>query len=450
LNSRRSALPASSGEWHRRVWSLAGPIIIANMSVPLVGAVDTAVVGHLPDPVYIGAVALGAVLFSFIFWGFAFLRMGTTGFVAQAFGVDDLAEVRLSMARALLLASVFGVLLVILQLPIATVALHFLDSSAQQQQLTYDYYSVRIWSAPATLANYAILGTLIGIQNTRMALLLQLLLNGINVTLDLIFVLGFDWNVKGVALASLLGEYSAAGLGLWLLLRMLKPDGGSWYLPRLLALRPFKAMLRVNLNILIRTLCLSFAWFYFTASGARLGEVTLAANAVLMHLINIMAYGLDGFAHAAEALAGSAYGARNRSAFRAAIKISSVWALAVSIIYCLLYALAGPYIIAAITSIEAVRTQALDYLPWVMVLPLISVWSFQLDGIFIGTIHTVEMRNAMILSLAGFLAAVALLLPVLANHGLWLALSVLMILRALTLAWYYPRIEQALDNQRKN
>jgi MATE family multidrug resistance protein len=231
---------------------------------------------------------------------------------------------------------------------------------------------------------------------------------------------------------------------------MLKPDGGSWYLPRLLALRPFKAMLRVNLNILIRTLCLSFAWFYFTASGARLGEVTLAANAVLMHLINIMAYGLDGFAHAAEALAGSAYGARNRSAFRAAIKISSVWALAVSIIYCLLYALAGPYIIAAITSIEAVRTQALDYLPWVMVLPLISVWSFQLDGIFIGTIHTVEMRNAMILSLAGFLAAVALLLPVLANHGLWLALSVLMILRALTLAWYYPRIEQALDNQRKN
>jgi MATE family multidrug resistance protein len=207
-------------------------------------------------------------------------------------------------------------------------------------------------------------------------------------------------------------------------------------------------MLRVNLNILIRTLCLSFAWFYFTASAAKLGEVALAANSILLHFINIMAFGLDGFAHAAEALAGSAYGAGKRSAFRAAVRVTSIWALAVSAVYCLIYALCGSYIIAAITSIEAVRMEAALYLPWIMILPLISVWSFQLDGIFIGTIRTGEMRNAMILSLAGFLVAVSVLLPLWGNHGLWLALTILMILRALTLALYYPRIEQAIEQRR--
>lgn len=410
------------------------------MSVPLVGLVDTAVVGHLPDPVYIGAVALGAILFSFIFWSFSFLRMSTTGFIAQAYGADDFPEVITCLARALLLGLVLGLCIVLLQTPVASVAMYFLDASDTQKSLTLDYYFVRIWSAPATMANYAVLGALIGLQHTRAALLLQLLLNGVNISLDLLFVTVLDWNVKGVALASLIAEYSAALAGLWVLFRILKPEDGCWRFKPILAARAIKAMLRVNLDILIRTLCLSFAWFYFTVSSAKLGEVTLAANAVLMHFQNVMAFGLDGFAHAAEALAGNAYGARKRSAFHTAVKVSTLWALVVALLYCLIYGLGGSYIIAWITSIETVQNEALYYLPWMVISPLISVWSFQLDGIFIGTIRTSEMRNAAIISLAGYLLAVNILLPLWGNHGLWLALIVIMILRAATLAFYYPRI----------
>ena len=426
------------------MWSLAAPIILANMSVPLVGLVDTAVVGHLPDPVYIGAVALGAVIFSFLYWGFGFLRMGTTGFVAQSFGAGDTTEVGRILVRALILALVFGAGLVLLQHPIGLLSFWALQGGHELESLAADYYRVRIWSAPAALANYAVLGCLIGLHNTRAALILQLVLNLTNVCLDLLFVLHFEWGVKGVAAASVISEYLAFAVGVIVIRSNLNRIGTGLVRHRILDKDKIKALLHVNFNIFIRTLCLVFAFAYFTAKGTYFGETVLAANAVLLHFQHILAYGLDGFAHAVEALAGSAYGARDKKAFRSAAYYTTLWALVLAGIYTLVYGLLGMQITRILTSIDAVQIVVADYMPWILILPLISVWSFQLDGIFVGTTRTVEMRNAMIVSLAVYLGSVWIMVPILGNHGLWLSLVVFMLVRTLTLGMKLPSIAEAL------
>lgn len=414
------------------------------MSVPLVGAVDTAVVGHLPDPVYIGAVALGAVIFNFIFWGFGFLRMGTTGFVAQAYGNSDATEIRSTLARGLLLAGVLGLAIVVLQIPIGALAFWAFEGGTELESVAASYYGIRVWSAPAALANYAVLGCLIGMQNTRAALVLQLVLNVSNVLLDLAFVLGFGWGVAGVAIASLVSEYLALAFGWWLVRANFQRIGGEWNRDHILYAPRVRALLHVNLNIFVRTLSLIAAFFYFTAMGTRLGEVTLAANAVLLHLHYFVSYGLDGFAHAAEALAGSAYGARQRAAFRAAVKATTVWALIIAVAYSMVYAAFGHLIIGIITGIETVRLAAADYLPWVLLLPIVSVWSYQFDGIYIGTTHPVEMRNSMLLSFLTYIVASWLLIPLWHNHGLWLSFMIFMAMRGITLGLWFPRIERSI------
>ena len=418
--------------------------MLSNVSVPLVGIVDTAVVGHLPNATFIGAVALGAVVFSFLYWGFGFLRMGTTGLVAQDMGARDFDELRATLTRSLILALSLGLAILALRNPAGELAFWALDGSAMVEGFAKQYYAVRVFAAPATLVNYVILGFAIGVQNTRAALALMLLLNITNVLLDLLFVMGFGWGVEGVAAASVISEYTAALFGLLLMRQMLSRLGGRWQPYRLFDRHRLKTLLGVNLNIFIRTLCLLFAFFHFTSTGAKLGDIILAANAVLMHLFTFMAYSLDGFAHAVEALAGSAYGARNRWAFVSAVRASTACAFLVSIVYCVVYAGFGSSIVALITGIAEVRTTAGEYLPWLVVAPVVSVWSFQLDGIFVGTTRAVAMRNAMLVSLAVFLAAVWLLLPLWGNHGLWAALIVLMGTRAITLGIWFPRIVRDL------
>jgi len=413
--------------------------------VPLVGAVDTAVVGHLPDPIYIGAVALGAIIFNFLFWGFGFLRMGTTGFVAQAYGAGDIDEVRATLARALLLAVGLGVVVVVLQFPIGLFVFWAFSGSVELESLANSYYAIRVWSAPATLANYAILGCLIGIQNTRAVLALQLVLNITNVLLDLLFVLALGWGVQGVALASVISEFVALAFASWLVMRNFNRLGGQWARSRIVDISKLKALLHVNINIFIRTLCLIFAFSYFIAIGTKMGEITLAANAVLLHLQHFLAYGLDGFAFAVESLAGSAYGARNRGAFRTAVRVTTIWALIVAGLFTVLYAVLGTSIISVITGIEPVRLAAADYLIWLLVSPVLSVWSYQLDGIFIGATRSVEMRNGMVLSLLVYLLAIWLFVPLLGNHGLWLSLMIFMVTRAITLGLWYPRIERSMQ-----
>ena len=429
---------------HRKVWLLAGPIILSNISVPLVGAVDTAVVGHLPEPQAIGAVALGALIFSFLYWGFGFLRMGTTGFIARAYGAGDWHLLSDTLVRVLLLALGLGLLSIAAGWPLIDFALFLLESSAAVEGLAADYAHIRIWSAPAVLCVYVVTGIFFGMQNMRAAFVLQLMLNMINMLLDLLFVLGFGWGVEGVALASLIAEYLAMFFGLYLLRGQLRLALQRYDRARLLDRKALLRLFHANGNIFVRTLCLLFAFSYFTARGAQQGEVILAANAILLHLQSIMAHGLDGFATAAEALTGSAYGAGKRRLFRRAVVLTSFWAAFIALLTGLVYLVFGETIIGFFTSIEAVADTALRYLPWMVAAPIISIWSFQLDGIFIGTGHTREMRNAMIVSLLAYLALLQWTIPVYGNHGLFLGLAVFMLIRALSLLFYFPGIEAAI------
>jgi MATE family multidrug resistance protein len=444
MTEPRGALEVS----HRKVWVLAGPIILSNVSQPLVGAVDTAVVGHMPGPEAIGAVALGALIFNFLYWGFGFLRMGTTGFVARYFGIGDWRELSDTLLRVLILALVLGLLTIVLGRAIIDLALYLIDSSAEVEGLAADYAGIRLWSAPAVLCVYAFTGVFIGLHDTRSAFLLQLLLNITNVLLDLLFVLGFDWGVKGVAFASLLAEYLAFAGGLYLLRHQISRALAGYDRVRLFERSALARLFSANGNIFVRTLCMLFAFSYFTAQGAKQGEIVLAANAILMHLQSIMAYGLDGFAHAVEAMAGSAYGAGRRQHFRRAIVLTGAWGLGVALLAGLLYYLFGESIIALFTSIDAVTATALVYLPWIVASPLVSIWSFHLDGIFIGTGHTREMRNAMIVSVLAYLAVLQWSLPAWGNHGLFFGLLAFMVLRAATLLFYYPGIEAAMAARR--
>ncbi len=423
---------------------LAGPIILSNISVPLVGAVDTAVVGHLPEPQSIGAVALGALIFSFLYWGFSFLRMGTTGFIAQAYGAGDWKGLSDTLLRVLLLAPLLGLFTIVIGWPLIDLILYLIDSSAGVEALAADYSHIRIWSAPAVLCLYAFTGIFIGMHNTRAAFILQLILNISNVLLDLLFVLGFNWGVEGVALASVLAEYLAMLCGFYLLRTQIRIAIGHFNRARLLARDALVKLFAANSNIFIRTLCLLFAFSYFTAKSASQGEVILAANAILLHLQSIMAYGLDGFAHAVEALAGSAYGAGRQRVFRRAVWLTSFWGAVIALLAGLVYFVFGDAIINLFTSIDAVADTASRYLPWMVIAPILSVWSFQLDGIFIGTGHTRAMRNAMIFSLVAYLLLLQLTIPMFGNHGLYFGLAIFMLIRALSLLFYFPGIEAAI------
>jgi MATE family multidrug resistance protein len=435
---------------HRRVWALAGPIIISNISVPLVGAVDTAVVGHLPEPDSIGAVALGALIFTFLFWGFGFLRMGTTGFIARAYGANDQQALSDTLLRVLLLAVILGAVVILLGYPLIQLALYLLDSSDSIESLAESYATIRIWSAPATLSIYVLTGIFIGLQNMRYVFVLQLVMNIINVLLDLLFVLGFDMGVEGVALATLIAEYLAALLGFWLLRKPLSKAYKNLNWTRLLERNAILALMKANGDIFVRTLCLVFSFGYFTAQSASMGDVILAANSILMHLQSILAYALDGFAHAAEALVGSAYGAGKQQQFKRAVKLTTVWGLVSALLISLIYWLFGGLILQLFTNIDAVLLSATTYLPWTIIAPVVSIWSFQLDGIFIGTGYTREMRNAMIFSMLVYLGLLVILVPALGNHGLFLSISLFMVVRALTLGYYYPRIVNAMDYKKSD
>jgi len=428
---------------HGKVWRLAGPIILSNVSVPLLGIVDTAVMGHLDQAFYIGAVAVGAMIFTYVYWGFGFLRMGTTGLVAQAFGAKDTGEVRAILGRALLLAAVLALAIFALQWPLINGALWFIEASAKVEDLARVYFDIRIYAAPAALANYAVLGWLLGLQRAKSALMLQVFMNGVNIVLDITFVMGLGWGVEGVALATVISEYAAAGVGLLLAARALKVMGGRWSRTLLLDAARLKRLLTVNGDIFIRTLCLVTAFAYFTSQGAKMGDELLAANAVLMNFQLFVGYALDGFAFAAEALIGAAVGGGNRRQLTDAVRATTIWAAISAVVFSAVYWIAGPAIIAAITDIAEVRAEAGRYLWWAIASPLVSVWSFQLDGIYIGATRTKAMRNGMIMSLAAFLIGVWILVPLWGNHGLWLAFYGFMIMRALTLLVPYPALVRA-------
>ena len=413
--------------------------MLSNVSTPLLGAVDTAVVGQIADPAYIGAVALGSLVFTFVFWAFGFLRMGTTGLTAQARGAGDTVELAASLGRALLIALAAGLALIALQWPIREIAFALIDGSPRVEALARSYVDIRIWAAPATFANYALLGWFIGLGRTDIGLVLQLVLNLTNMALDVLFVLGLGWDVRGVALGTVLAEIAAAAVGLVLALRHLRSLGAPWSWSRLLQGVALKRTLVVNGDIMVRSLALIFVFVWFMAQGASQGDVRLAANAVLMQFISVSAYFLDGLAFAAEALIGQAIGAGRRSSFARAARLTTWWAAGLAALVSLLLALLGGPCIDLLTVDPGVRAAAREYLPWAAGAPLLGVWAFQLDGIFIGATRTADMRRAMLVSLAIFLVAWWLLQPF-GNHGLWAALYVHYLARAATLSCYYPAL----------
>ena len=436
--------PPADGE-HRRVWRIAGPIILSNVSVPLLGAVDTAVVGHLDSPVYLGGVAIGTLIFNYVYWGFGFLRMGTTGLAAQALGVRDGQEIWATLHRGFVIAAVLSALVIALQVPVVGVALWLVDASVPVEALAGEYFRIRIWAAPAALANYVVLGWLIGLQRAGSALTIQVFMNGLNVVLDLVFVIGFGWDVKGVALASALSEYTAIVLGLFLCVRVLRAERAQRNATVLWDVMRFRRLAAINGDIFIRTLFLISAFAVFTAQAAEMGDAVLAANALLLNFQMFLSYALDGFAHAASALVGGAAGARDRTAFRRSVVVSTLWAAGTALVFIVVYASAGRLIIDVLTGLQDVRHESYVYLPWLIASPLISVWSFQLDGIYIGATETRLMRNTMVLSFLGYVGALALLVPAYGNHGLWAALMFFMALRGITLAVPYPAIERRIE-----
>ena len=429
---------------YNRIWALSWPTILSNLTVPMLGAVDTAVMGHLPDPAYVGGVAVGSMIFSFLYWGFGFLRMGTTGFVAQARGREDGDEIRAILARALLVGLMAAIVLMVAQLPLRLGATGILEAAPDVEALAGTYFDTRIWGAPATLANYAVLGWLLGMQYARAALAIQVVINGLNAALDICFVVELGWGVEGVALATVIAQYTGAVLGLALITLRLKGIPGVWSRDRIMNLAELGALFRVSRDIFLRTLAMIFAWSLLTWMGARLGTTVLAANALLMIFQSFLAHGLDGFAHATSALVGEAVGAKNHKALRATVIAATLMAACVATAYALLYGLFGTYLLALLTDIPELRAFAGDYLIWMVISPILSVWAYQLDGIFIGATRAREMRNAMLASVAVYTAALFTLPGLLGNHGLWASVMIFMVVRALTLLIFYPRVERTL------
>ena len=427
---------------YSEAWRLAWPLIVSNLSIPLLGITDTAVVGHLPAPQYLGAVAIGAVVFNVLYFAFGFLRMGTTGLTAQAYGRGDGEELRAGLGRALLLALLIAALMLIAGAGVVRAAAVIFDPSPKVGPELATYLRVRLLGAPAGLANMVLLGWLLGMQNARGPMALLLVANGVNVALDLLFVLGFGWGVAGVAAATVAAEYGGAGLGLWLALRRLRHLPGAWSWQAIGRRAAFVRLLAVNRDILLRSLCLEAAFLTFTALSSREGELILAANAVLLNFLTFAAFGLDGFAHAAEAMVGRHAGAGVRAGVRAATAANLALALVLALILALAFALGGRPAIALMTGLAPVRATALTYLPYLIALPPVAVFAFLFDGVFIGATRTAEMRNGMALALIVFLLAAWSLPPWLGNHGLWLAMLLLMAARGLWLGLLYWRLER--------
>ncbi len=424
---------------HGRVIRIAGPIVLSNATVPLLGAVDTAVIGQLGEAAPLGAVGIGAVILTTLYWAFGFLRMSTSGLAAQAQGAGDLPERSAVLLRALIIGGVAGLVLVAAQTLLVSAAFSLAPASSEVETLARQYLSIRIWGAPATIALYALTGWLVGLERTRGVLILQLWQNGLNIGLDLWFVLGLGWGVPGVAAATLIAEWTGLVLGLWLARDAFGPVLRS-ALARLGDRAALRLLFAASRDIMGRTVLLQMSFTRFVFLGARFGDVTLAANQVLMQFLEITAYALDGFAFAAEALIGQAVGARSPVGVRRAARLCMQWGVGGAVVLALVFGLAGPAIIDLMTTAPEVRTTARDYLPWLVAAPLIGVAAWIYDGIFIGAMLTGDMLRAMIVAVAIYGVALALLITAFGNHGLWGALMVLNGVRTVAMWRLYPKV----------
>ncbi|MBR7888180.1 MATE family efflux transporter [Marinomonas sp. A79] len=423
---------------------MAWPPMVANITTPLLGLVDTAVVGHLGTATHLAAVAIGASIFSFLFWAFGFLRMGSTGLTAQALGQDDQRRVRELLLQSVLMGVFIGLMLIAFRAPIIDLAMTLMEPSAEVEPWARLYCEARIFSAPAVLAGYALMGWFFGVQYSKGPLWMLLVINIANMVLDYAAVYGLGMASDGVAWATVLSHYIGvlvAGVLAW---HKLKCFSGHVPLRALAKWREYIALVQVNRYLFVRTILLLLVMMFFTAQGARQGDSILAANAVLLTFLMIISNALDGFAFSVEALCGEYYGRKDKANFKKVIRLSTYWALLAALILMLIFWLSGNQIIALLTSVQSVRDDAALYLPWLIFFPLLGIWSFMLDGIFIGTTSVKQMQNTMILCVLGVFFPLWFMTQGLGNHGLWLSQAVLFIARAVTLYWCY------LQNMKKD
>ncbi len=426
----------------REFWLLAGPMIISNVSVALLGLVDTAVVGHLDSAVYLGGVAIGSVVFDFLYWGMGFLRMGTTGFIAQIHGQKDANAMRTTLGQSLLIGFGLAMLILLFQLPIIRTGLYLLDGSDEVKYYAAIYCHWMIWGAPALIALFSINGFLLGMQNAISTLKLAIIVNSINIVLDIVFVVGLEMDVRGVALATVIAQYTGVLIGLWFVRKELRKHPGHWLFDQIIHVEKLKRFLSLNNDIFIRTICLILVFAFFTREGARHGDLILAANSILMKFYLLMALALDGFNHAAEALVGKAVGSRNKAIFNLSVHLALKWSLVFGTAFTGFYWLAGEWLISMMTDLPIVGETATTYLPWMIAMPLVSIWCFLLDGVFIGATRGAEMRNSMLACTFVFFLPLWYLFQDLGNHGLWLAFTIFILVRGITLGMYYYFIDK--------
>jgi MATE family multidrug resistance protein len=428
-----------------QVFSIAGPAMVANLTTPLIGIVSTIAIGRLGDATLLGGVAIASVIFDCLFWLFAFLRMGTVAFTAQSLGAGETQELRAILVRGFIVAALVGVGLIVLQIPLAAILLGAMGGSDGVTRAAKIYFTIRIWSAPLALANYVVLGWLIGQARASRALSIQIAINLINMAATVLLVLVLDAGIAGAAIAAVIAEAAGLGLGILIAYRLTQ---GKLDVPRatLFDRTKLMRMLAVNRDIMIRTASLIAVWLFFAAQGARSGDVALAANAVLNNFLLISAFFLDGLANAAEQLCGRAYGARDRTAFISATRLVILWGFAFALAVTAAFALFGPILIDIMTASEDVRRSARDYLGFVVMAPILGVFAFAFDGIYIGSTWARDMRNLMMVSLVLFLAA-WLALRSFGNAGLWGALLVHYAARGGLQALRYPALVRASFKQ---
>lgn len=426
---------------NKQILHLAIPNIISNITIPLLSSVDTAVMGHLESPVYLGAIALGSMIFNFIYWGFGFLRMGTTGLTAQAYGAKNSSEISSILFRSVILSIVFGAVLILLQFPIAELSFYLIEGSKDVEANASNYFYIRIFAAPATLVLYSIHGWFLGMQNAKYPLYVSLFVNFLNIVLNLMFVYQFNMKVEGVALGTLLAQYSGVIFSIFLMKKSYKKYIKHFILESIIDKVKLKKFFQVNSDIFFRTLLLIYVMSFFTAKSAEMSDKILAANFILMQLWLIISYGVDGFAFAAESLTGKYFGAKNRKMLIKTIKYSFSWGLSLGFSLSLIYLFFGREIITLYTSQQEVINAAMSFIIWIVISPLINSVSFIWDGIYFGATATKPILSSMIVStLIFFLPVYYLTNELLGSHSIWFALTLFMVIRGLTLTLFRNKI----------
>lgn len=423
---------------NKEILSLAIPNILSNVSVPLLSSVDTALMGH-ESVKHLGAVGIGAMIFNFLYWNFGFLRMGTTGFTAQAFGAKDKTEVISTLFRALFLSVLIALILILAAPLIGAVATKLMFVQDNQLDLVLSYFSIRILAAPASLILFAMFGWFFGMQNSVYPLFITISLNITNIIVSYFLVKELGWGIEGVAWGTVIAQYTGLLFALGLFVFKYRKRLGDLNISALKRLDKVISFLRINGDIFIRTFCLTFVFGFFYAQSSKMQANMLEINTILMQFLNWMSYGVDGFAYAAESLVGKYLGANNQARLKLAVRQSFKWGMGFAVLYALVYGIFGESLLYVFTSEAWLVEASMVYLFWMFILPLAGTPCYIWDGVFVGLAASKDMRNGMILSLAVFMVVYFLVKNSLGNHGLWLALCTFLLVRAVILWWYYRR-----------